>query len=169
MNWRINKWITIILKIITMKIKILYLNVYQWILKKRYKEDIEFKLLKYIQARIKNELPDYDGTVKQLLGCLLSFLLKWIKFNTSKQPDWDDIHFHHVRPISTYKNNYHYAFHWTNLFAIDKHTNLSIKNARNKFEKEQQLKRINQFLFSHWNQFKWIKLSFNFISIHIFN
>ena len=123
--------------------------------KRRYKEDIEFKLLKRIQAMSKNELPDYDGTVEQLLGCSLSFLLKWIKFNTSKhfvnqtkglQPDWDNIHLHHVRPISTYKNNHHYAFHWTNLLAIDKHTNLSIKNTRNKYEEQQQLKRINQFL-----------------------
>ena len=36
---------------------------------RRYKEDIEFKLLKRIQARIKNELLDYDGTIEQLLGC----------------------------------------------------------------------------------------------------
>ena len=121
--------------------------------KRRYKEDIEFKLLKRIQARIKNKLPDYDGTVEQLLGCSLSFLLKWIKFNTSKhfvnqtngQPDWNNIHLHHVRPINTFKNNHHYAFHMTNLLAIDKHTNLSIKNTRNKYEEEQQLKRINQF------------------------
>ena len=35
--------------------------------KRRYKVDIEFKLLKRIQARIKNELPDYDGTVEQFL------------------------------------------------------------------------------------------------------
>ena len=41
----------------------------------RYKEDIEFKLLKRIQARIKNELPDYDGIIEQLLGCSLSILL----------------------------------------------------------------------------------------------
>ena len=74
------------------------------------------------------------------------FLLKWIKFNISNTPDWDNIHLHHVRPISTYKNNHHYAFHWTNLLAIDKHTNLSIKYTRNKFEEEQQLKRINQLL-----------------------
>ena len=74
------------------------------------------------------------------------FLLKWIKFNTNKHPDWNNIHLHHVRPISTYKKNYHYAFHWTNLLAIDKHTNLSIKNIRNKYEEECQLKRINQFL-----------------------
>ena len=47
--------------------------------KRRYKEDIEFKLLKRIQARIKNELPNYDRTIEQLLGCSLSFLLKWIK------------------------------------------------------------------------------------------
>ena len=114
--------------------------------KKWYKEDIEFKLLKRIQARNKNEFPDYDGTVEQLLGFSLFFLLKWIEFNTSKQPDWDNIHLHHVRSISTYKNNYHYAFNWTNLLAIDKHTNLSIKNTRNKYEEEQQLKRINQFL-----------------------
>ena len=95
--------------------------------KRRYKEDIEFKLLKRIQARIKNELPDYDGTIEQLLGCSLSFLLKWIKFNSNKYSDWNNIHLHHIRPISTYKKNYHYAFHWTNLLAIDKHTNLSIK------------------------------------------
>ena len=114
--------------------------------KRRYKEYIEFKLLKRIQARNKNELPDYDGTVEQLLGCSLFFLLKWIKFNTSKTPDWDNIDLHHVRPISTYKNNYHFAFHWTNLLAIDKHTNLSIKNTRNKYDEEQPLKRINKFL-----------------------
>ena len=114
--------------------------------KRRYKEDIEFKLLRRIQARIKNELQHYDGTVEQLLGCSLLFLLTWIKFNTSKQPDWDNIHLHHVRPISTYKNNHHYAFHWTNLLVIDKHTYLSIKNTRNKYDEEQQLKRINQFL-----------------------
>ena len=114
--------------------------------KRRYKEDIEFKLLKRIQARIINELPDYDGTVEQLRGCSLFFLLKWIKFNTSKTPDWDNIHLHHVSPISTYKNNHDYAFHWTNLLTIDKHTNLSIKNTRNKYEEEQQLKKINQFL-----------------------
>ena len=113
---------------------------------RRYIVDIKFKLLKRIQARIKNELPDYDGKVEQLLGCSLSFLLKWIKFNTSKTPDWDNIHLHLVRPISTYKNYYHYAFHWTNLLAINKHTNLSIKNIRNKYVEEQQLKRINQFL-----------------------
>ena len=51
--------------------------------KKRYKEDIEFKLLKLIHGMIKNELPDYDKTIEQLLGCLLSFILKLIKFNTS--------------------------------------------------------------------------------------
>ena len=120
------------------------MNVYQ--IKKRYKEDIEFKLLKRIQVGIKNELPEYDGTVKQLLGCSLFVLLKWIKFNTSNHPDWDNINLHHVRAISTYKNIYHYAFHWKNLLGIDKHTNLSIKNTRNKYEEEQQLKRINQFL-----------------------
>ena len=122
--------------------------------KRRYKEDIEFKLLKRIQARIKNDLPQYDGTIEQLLGCSLSFLLNWIKFITNNHPDWDNIHLHHVRPISTYKNIYHssdkiqasYAFHWTNLLAIDKHTNISIKNTRNKYEEEQQLKIINQFL-----------------------
>ena len=42
--------------------------------KRRYKKDIEFKLLKRIQARIKNELPDYDGIVEQLLGCSLFFI-----------------------------------------------------------------------------------------------
>ena len=66
-----------------MKIKIVYLNVYQLI----KKEDIEFKLLKQIQAKIKNELLEYDKTVEQLLGFSLSFLLKWIKFNTYKHPD----------------------------------------------------------------------------------
>ena len=57
-----------------MKIKILYLNVYQ-LIKKNYIKKTEFKLLKRIQARIKNELPDYDGAIEQLLGCSLSFLL----------------------------------------------------------------------------------------------
>ena len=104
-----------------MTIKIIYLNVYQLIKKRRYKEDIEFKLLKQIQSRIKNKLPEYDGPVETLLRCSLLFLLKWIIFNTSKQPDWDNIHLNHVRPISTYKNKNHYAFHWTNLLAIDKH------------------------------------------------
>ena len=42
---------------------------------RRYTEDIEYKLLKRIQARIKNELPEFDGTVELLLGCSLSFLL----------------------------------------------------------------------------------------------
>ena len=37
--------------------------------KRWYKENIKFKLLKQIQARIKNELPDYDGTIEQLLEC----------------------------------------------------------------------------------------------------
>ena len=58
----------------------------------------------------------------------------------------DNIHLQHVRLISTYKNNNHYAVHWTNLLAIDKHTNLSIKKSTNKYEKEKKLKRINQFL-----------------------
>ena len=44
--------------------------------KRRYKEDIKFKLLKRIQTRIKNELLDYDGTVEQLLGCSLFFFIK---------------------------------------------------------------------------------------------
>ena len=35
----------------------------------------------------RNKLPDYDGTIIQLLGCSLFVLLKWIKFNTSKNPD----------------------------------------------------------------------------------
>ena len=104
------------------------------------------KLLKRIQARIKNRLPDYNGTVEQLLMSSLLFLLKWIKFITNKNSDWDNINLHHVRPISTYNNNYHYTFHLTNLLAIDKHTNLSIKHTRNKYEEEEQLKRINQFL-----------------------
>ena len=95
---------------------------------RRYKEDIEIKLLKRIRARNKNELPDYDGTVEQLLGCSLSVLFKLIKFNTFNQPDWDNIHLHHVKQISTYKNNHHYAFHLTNLLAIHQHTNISIKN-----------------------------------------
>ena len=51
------------------------LSLNQWI---RYKEDIEFKLLKRIQARITNLFPDYDGTLKQLLGCSSFFLLKWL-------------------------------------------------------------------------------------------
>ena len=57
-----------------MKIKIVYLNVYQLIKKKRYKENIVFKLLKRIQAKIKNKLPEYDGIVEQLLGCSLFFI-----------------------------------------------------------------------------------------------
>ena len=58
-----------------MKIKILYLNVYQSI----KKDDIRrhrIKITKRIQARIKNKIPDFDGTIEQLLGCSLSFLLK---------------------------------------------------------------------------------------------
>ena len=96
-----------------MKIKILYLNVNQSTKTDDIKKT-ELKLLKGIQARIKNELPDHDKTIEQLLRCSLSLLLIWIKFNNSKQPDWDNIHLHHVRPISTYKNNHYYAFHWTN-------------------------------------------------------
>ena len=69
-----------------MKIKILYLTVYQSIKTDDIKKT-EFKLLKRIQARIKNKLSHYDETIEQLLGCSLSFLLKWIKFNTSKHPD----------------------------------------------------------------------------------
>ena len=42
------------------------------------------------------------------LDALYFFLLKWIKFNTNKQPDWDNIHLHHVRPISIYKKNHQY-------------------------------------------------------------
>ena len=121
--------------------------------KQRYKEDIEFKLFKRVQARIKNELPEWtsgpglnDGTIEELLGCSLSFLLKWIKFNINKYPDWDNIHLHHVRPISTFSKHKHNAFHWTNTLPIDKHNNLSIKNTRNKYEEDQQIKRINQFL-----------------------
>ena len=79
--------------------------------KRRYKEYIEFKIPKQIQARIKNELPEYDGTIEQLLECSFSILLKWIKFNTSKHPECDNNYLHHVRPISTYKNNHYYAFH----------------------------------------------------------
>ena len=36
----------------------------------------KFKLLKWIQAKIKNELLKYDETVEQLIGCILSVLLK---------------------------------------------------------------------------------------------
>ena len=72
--------------------------------------------------------------------------IKWIKFTTLKFPHWVNISLHHVRPVSTYKTNNHYAFHWTNLLVINKHINLSNKNTRTKYEKEQQLQRINHLL-----------------------
>ena len=61
-------------------------------------------------------------------------LLILIKFNRCKHPDWDNIHLHHVRLINTYKTNHYNALYWTNLLAIDKQANLSIKNTRNKYE-----------------------------------
>ena len=103
--------------------------------KRGYKEDLEFKLLKRIQAKIINELPDYDGTVENFVGCSLSFVLKWIKFNTFKFSDWEHIHLHHVRLISTYTNNHHHAFDWINLLPIDKHTNLLIKKQETNMKK----------------------------------
>ena len=117
--------------------------------KRRYKEDLKFKLLKRLQARINKELPEYNATIEELLGCSLSFFVKWIKFNNhSINPlNMENIHLHHVRPIGTYSQNTKtQALHWTNIYPIDKHENLSIKDTRNLNEEEQQRKRVYNFL-----------------------
>ena len=117
--------------------------------KRRYKEDLQFKLLKRLQARINKELPEYNETIEELLGCSLSFFMKWLKFNNhSIGPNIDHIHLHHVRPIGTWMTNprSHLAFHWTNIYPIDKFENLSIKDTRNPYEEEQQKKRVYNFL-----------------------
>ena len=119
--------------------------------KRRYKEDLQFKLLKRLQARINKELPEYNATIEELLRCSLSFFVKWIKFNIPNnnitRSNMDNIHLHHVRPIGTFaQSSKTQALHWTNIYPIDKHENLSIKDTRNLNEEEQQRKRVYNFL-----------------------
>jgi hypothetical protein len=117
--------------------------------KNRYKNDIEFKLRKRIEARIKQELPEYDGTIEELLGCNISFLRKWLKFCGGTKIDWDNIHLHHVRPINTYsKNIKHYSYHWSNINLLPASENLSIKDTRNTNSEEIQRKLVLKFLLS---------------------
>lgn len=110
--------------------------------KKRYKEDLEFKILKRLQARTNST------DVESIIGCSISFFIKWLKF-CSKSNNRDEIHLHHVRPLNTFSDHLKYqAYHWTNILPINKHENLSVKDTRDLYAEEQQKKKVNQFLLS---------------------
>ena len=120
------------------------LSLYQ---KNRYKNDIEFKLRKRIEARIKQELPNYDGTIEELLGCNIPFLRKWLRFLGGKKINWDNIHLHHVRAINTFsENKKEDAYHWTNITLLPASENLSIKDTRDTNAEKRQQKLVHQFL-----------------------
>jgi len=111
-------------------------------LKKKYSEDIKFKLTHLYRTRIrqcvkskffpKNTAFDYVGT----LGCEWDTLIRWLEFNMTPEMTWENYgpywHVDHVYPCSLFDFSQETervkCFNWTNLTPLEAIENLKKSN-----------------------------------------
>lgn len=109
----------------------------------RKKEDILFKLSCNLRSLIsisfKNKKLLKKSKTFEILGCDYEFFKNYIEAQFTKEMNWDNIHFDHIKPVSTANTieELYILNHYTNfqpLLAID-----NIKKYNNLIEKQLRL------------------------------
>jgi hypothetical protein len=100
-----------------------YLPIRKEQIKLRRKTDLNFQLSEVMRSKFHRMLKNQSVSYKEILGCDLNFLKKWIEFRFDSQMSWENFgeywQIDHIIPIHAFNfndtNNKNICFHWTNL------------------------------------------------------
>ena len=106
-------------------------------LRKKYEEDLDYRLKQILRSRLKKAL-NGRKTKKSLeyIGCDIDFLKKWIEFRFEHDMNWDNYatvwHIDHILPIDAFdftkETDITICNNWTNLQPLYINENLSKNN-----------------------------------------
>jgi len=141
-NWRIKnkqKW---------------YINIIKY-QKKRFREDLNFRILKYLRTRLYQALKGKDKSARtlELLGCSVEYLKKRLESKFVEGMSWDNYgkwHVDHIRPCASFDltkpSEQRKCFHYTNLQPLWAEENRAKGNkivvAKNRFLADTLIERL---------------------------
>ena len=114
-----------------------YLPIKKEKIKEKRKTDKNFQLSEILRSKIHKFLNNKPTSYKNIIGCNLDFLKKWLEFRFDDKMTWDNLgkywQIDHIIPISLFnfndEKNKNICFHWTNLQPLLTYQN---KNKSNK-------------------------------------
>jgi len=91
------------------------------------KTDLSFQLSEILRSKIHKMIKGKETSYKNLIGCDIYFLKKWIEYRFDDKMNWDNYgsywHVDHIIPISIFNFNNQIdkqiCFHWTNLQPLN--------------------------------------------------
>ncbi len=118
--------------------------------KEKYSNDEKFNISQRYQSRINTFFGEQKYTTNELLGCSLSFFIKWLHFRNTTNKPLSELEIEHVIPLSSIdKNNeddVYRVFHWTNTCPLLSSDNKSKASNFDKVLEDEQHKSVCDFL-----------------------
>ena len=110
-----------------------YLPIRKEQIKLKRKTDTNFQLKEILRSKIHKMLKNQETSYKNIIGCDIVFLKKWIEFRFDTNMNWNNLgsywHIDHILPINkfnlTKSENVKICFHWTNLQPLQSFENIS--------------------------------------------
>ena len=110
----------------------------------RYRSSIDYQIIRRLQAQIRNQLPNTDYELEELIHCSKSFFVNWIKYllGNKKLEEYD---LDHVRAVNTFKNKED-SFKWDNFNLLLASENRSVKDIRDKQSERKHILKSRRYL-----------------------
>jgi hypothetical protein len=116
-----------------------YLPIRKENIKLKRQTDLHFQISEILRSKIHKMIKNKKTTYKNIIGCDLEFLKKWLEFRFDENMSWNNLgkiwQIDHILPISKFDFNneqdINICFHWTNLQPL---LCLENKSKSNKFE-----------------------------------
>lgn len=102
-------------------------------LRKKYDEDLDYRIKQILRARLKKAIKGRKTEkTMEYIGCDIDFLKKWIEFRFEHDMTWDNLgtlwHIDHILPVNAFdftnETNIRICNHWINLQPLYKKDNL---------------------------------------------
>lgn len=110
--------------------------------RKRYKEDLQYRLKKIIRSRIRKFVSERNESSSNILDCTLEFYLKYLEIQFDNNMSWENYgtywNIDHIIPCATFDftcdEQVKICFHWTNTKPMIKSLNESKQDTINEIE-----------------------------------
>lgn len=110
-----------------------YLPIKKEKIKLKRTTNLNFKISEILRSKIHKMIRGKNTSYKNLIGCDIIFLKKWLEFRFDSFMNWDNLgkywHIDHILPINVFnlenENEQKICFHWTNLQPLNATENIS--------------------------------------------
>ena len=118
--------------------------------KEKYSNNEKFNIQQRYQSRINTFFSEQKYTTNDLLGCSLSFFIRWLHFRNKTNKPLSALEIEHVIPLSsidkTNEADVYRVFHWSNTCPLLPSDNKSKASNFDKQLEEEQHKSVCEFL-----------------------